>query len=93
VCLPEQSDHCLQLKESLSLTAVWSNYRQDITDTAVDQWRKCLQTFVCANGGHFEYLLWTNSSNQFAFFFMCFWFTWLLSIMSDFYCVDAWWSI
>jgi len=26
-------------------------------------------------------------------FFMSFWFKWLLSIMSGFYCVDAWWSI
>jgi len=26
-------------------------------------------------------------------FFMSFWFKWLLSIMSDFYCVDAWWSV
>jgi len=26
-------------------------------------------------------------------FFMSFWFKWLLSIMSDFYCVDDWWSI
>ena len=35
-----------------------------------------------------EHLLWTNSCRRFAFF-MCFWFQWLLSIVSDFYCVDA----
>jgi len=40
----------------------------------------------------FEHLLWTNSCKQFAFF-RCSWFKWLLSIVSDFYCVDAWWSI
>jgi len=39
-----------------------------------------------------EHLLWTNSCKQFAFF-MCFWFKWLLSIVSYFYCVDTWWSI
>ena len=37
----------------------------------------------------FEHFLWTNSCKRFAFI-MSFWFKWLLS---DFYCVDAWWSI
>ena len=39
----------------------------DIVDTAIDQWRKHLQACVRANGGHFEHLLWTNSSKEFAF--------------------------
>jgi len=73
------------------LIAVWSDFRQVIIDTAVDQGRKRLQACVRANG-HFEHILWTNSCKQFAFF-MCFWFKWLLSIVSAFYCVDAWWSI
>jgi len=76
----------------LRLIAVWSDFRQDITDTAIDQWRKRLQACVRANGGHFEHLLWTNSCQKFAFF-MCLWFKWLLSIMSAFHCADAWWSI
>jgi len=37
-----------------------------------------------------EHLLWTNSCRQFAFFMCFFWFQWLLSTVSDFYCVDAW---
>jgi len=71
---------------------VWSDFRQVIIDTAVDQWRKRLQACAHANGEHFEHLLWTNSCKQFAFF-MCFWFKWLLSIVSAFYCVYAWWLI
>jgi len=57
------------LKECL--IAVWSDFRLDIIDTAIDQWRKHLQACVGANGRHFEHLLWTNSCKQLAFF-MCF---------------------
>jgi len=39
------------------LIAVWSNFRQDIIDTAIVQWRKHLQACVSAKGGHFEHLL------------------------------------
>ena len=78
------------LKECL--VVVWSDFQQVIIDFAVDQWRKCLQAFVHANGGHVEHLLWINSWKQFAFF-ICFWFKWLPSIVSAFYCVDAWWPI
>jgi len=39
-----------ELKERL--VVVWSDFRQDITDTAIDQCRKRLQACVCANGGH-----------------------------------------
>jgi len=39
-----------ELKEHLN--AVWSDVRQDITDTAIDQCRKHLQACVRANGGH-----------------------------------------
>jgi len=77
------------LKECL--IAVWFDFRQVIIDTAVDQCRKRLQACVRANGGHSEHLLWTNS--QTIWIFMHFWFKWLLSIVSAFYCVDAWWSI
>ena len=44
-----------KLKERL--IAVWSDFRQDIIDTAIDQWRKRLQACVRSNGGHFEHLL------------------------------------
>jgi len=53
------------LKERL--IAVWSDFWQDINDTAIDQWRKCLQACVRANGGHFEYLLWANSRKRLTF--------------------------
>ena len=74
------------------LIAVWSDFRQVIIDFAVDQWRKRLQACVCANRAHFEHRLWTNSCKRLAFS-TCFWFKWVLSIVSAFYCVDAWWSI
>jgi len=43
-----------ELKERL--IAVWSDFQQDIIDTASDQWRKRLKACVRANGGHFEHL-------------------------------------
>ena len=64
--------------------AVWSDFSQVIADFAVDQWRKHFQACVRAN---------VNKRLQTICIFMCFWFKWLLSIMSAFYCVDAWWSI
>jgi len=42
------------------------------------------------------WIFWSSFANKLANnlqFFMSFWFKWLLSIMSDFYCVVAWWSI
>jgi len=60
------------------------DFRQDIIDTAIDQWRKRLQTF---------WTLIVNKLLQRICIFMCFWFKWLLPMMSDFYCVYAWWSI
>jgi len=33
------------------------DFRQDVIDTAIDQWRKRLQACVRVNGGHFEHLL------------------------------------
>jgi len=33
-----------ELKECL--IALWSDFRQGIIDTAIDQWRKCLQSCV-----------------------------------------------
>ena len=53
------------LKECIIV--VWSDFRQFIMDTALDQWRKRLQACVRANGGHFEHLLWTKSCKQLAF--------------------------
>jgi len=44
-----------ELKEHLIV--VWSDFQQDITDTAIDQCRKRLQACVHANGGHYEHLL------------------------------------
>jgi len=41
-----------ELKERLIV--VWSDFRQDITDTAIDQCRKRLQACVRANGGHLK---------------------------------------
>ena len=43
-----------ELKERL--IAVWSQFQQDIVNTAIDQWRKYLRACVRANGGHFEHL-------------------------------------
>jgi len=36
------------------LIVVWSDVRQDIIDTAIDQCRKRLQACVRANGGHLK---------------------------------------
>jgi len=55
-----------ELKERLIAVPVWTNFRQDIIDTATDQWRKRLQ--ACNRCKHFEHLLWTNSCKQFACF-------------------------
>jgi len=66
----------------------WSDFWQDIIGESVS----ILQAYVRTNGGHFEHILWTNSYRQLAFFHV-FWFKWLLPMVSDFYCVDAWWSI
>jgi len=51
-------EHCRRTEGTLNCGMVW----QDIIDTAIDQWRKYLQVYVCANGEHFEYLLWTNKA-------------------------------
>ena len=60
----------------------------------IDQCRKRLQACVHANGGHLNtFREQTLANNLHFWFFVCFWFNWLLSIVSDFYCVDAWWSI
>jgi len=64
------------------LIALWSDFWQVIIDFGVDHWIRRLQACVRANGGHFEHRLWTNSCKWFAFF-MCFWFKWLLSIVSE----------
>jgi len=49
-----------ELKEFL--IALWSNFWQDLIDTATDQWRKHRH----ANCGHFKHLLWTHFCKQFA---------------------------
>jgi len=55
-----------ELKERL--IAIWSDFWQDIIDTAIGQWRKRHPACVRTNGGHFKHLLWTSSCKQFAFF-------------------------
>ena len=75
-----------ELKERL--IAVWSDFRQDIIDTAIGQCRKRLQACVHANGRHLNTFCEQTLANN-LHFFMCFWFKWLLSIMSYFYCVYA----
>jgi len=49
------------------LIAVWFDFREDIIDTAVDQWRNRLQACIRANGGHFEHFCEKNSCKQFVF--------------------------
>jgi len=44
-----------ELKECL--IAAWFDFRRDIIDAAIDQWRKCLQACIRANAGHCEHLL------------------------------------
>jgi len=72
------------------LIVVWSDVRQDIIDTAIDECIKRLQVCVRANGGHLNtFCEQTLANNLHFWFFMCFWFKWLLSVVSDFYCVDT----
>ena len=39
------------------LVDTWCGFQQSTVDQAIDQWRKRLDTCVCAQGGHFELLL------------------------------------
>jgi len=59
-----------ELKERL--IAVWSDFRQDIIDTAIEHWRKGLRACLHASGGHFKHLLLTNSgeNGMFRMFFV-----------------------
>jgi len=59
---------------------VWSDFWQDIIETAIDQCRKHLQACVRANDGH----TFCEQTCKQSAFFMCCWFKWLLSIVSDF---------
>jgi len=79
--------YCLnELKERLIV--VWSDFLQHITDTAIDQCRKRLQACVRANDGHLNTFCEQTLANNLHFY--VFWVhVWLLSIVSDFYCVDA----
>ena len=70
-----QSKHSWQTEGTLNCCMV--RFQWDIIDIEIDHWRKYFQACVWPNDGHFEHLLW--------FFFMCFWFKWLPSIVSDFY--------
>jgi len=83
------------------ISNIWRNVNCSMLQCPTGHYRHCnwpvekaspLSRHVCANGGHLEHLLWTNSCKQ-LHFLMCFWFKWLLPMVSDFYCVDAWWSI
>jgi len=44
-----------ELKKRLAET--WISMEQNIIDTAVNTWRKCLRACVHAKGRHFEHLL------------------------------------
>jgi len=61
-----------ELKECL--IAVWSDFRQDIIDTAIDHWRNRLQACVCENGGHFLNIFCEQTLANNLHFCMCFWF-------------------
>ena len=39
------------------LVVIWPEFQHSMVDDAVDQWRKRLETFIRAEGGHFEHLL------------------------------------
>jgi len=39
------------------LVEVWTGLQQNVSDDAMDQWRRRLRACVRARGGHFEYLL------------------------------------
>ena len=48
--------HVLKKLEALQLSmGIWTDFRQDIIDTAIYQWRKRLQACVRANGGHYDF--------------------------------------
>ena len=38
----------------------WAGLRQNMTDDAIDQWRRRLRACVRAREGHFEHLLWLH---------------------------------
>ena len=44
-----------QLKQRL--VDVWRGMEQNIIDSAIDEWRKCLNVCVRARGGHIEHML------------------------------------
>jgi len=39
------------------LVSTWADFQHSVADDAVDQWRKRLEAYICAEGGHFEHLL------------------------------------
>jgi len=39
------------------LMQTWFDFEQNVIDAAIDQWRDCLRSCVCAGGGHFERML------------------------------------
>jgi len=41
----------------LFLIDVWNSLQQNVTDAAINDWRKQLRAFVHAEGQHFEHLL------------------------------------
>jgi len=89
------TDTCLEVLSSLVICTV-DNVQSEI---GTGHYRQCRWPVKKAPPGMCPcrwWTFWTPFVNKLANslqFFMSFWFKWLLSIMSDFYCVDAWWSI
>ena len=48
----------------LRLIDVWNSLQQNVTDTAINEWRKRLRACVYANGQHFEHLLRAHVTNK-----------------------------
>jgi len=72
------------------LIAIWSDVQHSIIDTAIDQWRKHLHSLgMCLCKWWTLGTSFVNKLLQTISIFTCFWFKWLLPMVSDFYCVDA----
>ena len=41
-----------------------SSLQQNVINAAIDEWRKQLEACMCANGQHFEHLLWARSGTE-----------------------------
>jgi len=48
----------------LRLIDVWNGLQQNVTDVAINDWRKQLRACVHADGQHFEHLLQARVTNK-----------------------------